>query len=124
MASYYVTFVVTVYGEFFNEPNSSPREMSEGFISRMQSLIKPMCFRLRLEALLELQNPWIDKESVVFRFTGSFMIVNIIILYIDHASSAWPPLPPLFSLTIPKQTNKKKTAGTSHKKFLNENKHM
>jgi len=63
---------------------------------------------MRLEALLELQNPRIDKQSVMFRFAGSFMIVNIIILYIDHASSAWPLLPPLFSLTIPKQTKKQK----------------
>ena len=44
---------------------------------------------MRLEALLELQNPRIDKESVMFGFTGSFY-VNIIIL---HASSpsASPP---------------------------------
>ena len=27
MVSYCVTFVVTVYGEFFGEPNSSPHEM-------------------------------------------------------------------------------------------------
>ena len=33
MVSYHVTFVVTVYGEFFGEPNSSPLEMSGGFIS-------------------------------------------------------------------------------------------
>ena len=33
MVSYYVTFVVTVYGEFFGEPNSSPHEMSGEFIS-------------------------------------------------------------------------------------------
>ena len=33
MVSYYVTFVVTVYGEFFGEPNSSSHEMSGGFIS-------------------------------------------------------------------------------------------
>ena len=32
MGCYYVTFVVTVYGEFFGEPNSSPHEMSGGFI--------------------------------------------------------------------------------------------
>ena len=33
MVSYYVTFVVTVYGEFSGEPNSSasPHEMSGGF---------------------------------------------------------------------------------------------
>ena len=35
MVSYYVTFVVTVYGEFFGEPNSSPHKMSGGF--------KPAC---------------------------------------------------------------------------------
>ena len=33
MGSYYVTFVVTVYGEFFGEPNSSPHKMSGRFIS-------------------------------------------------------------------------------------------
>jgi len=33
MVSYYVTFLVTVYGEFFGKPNSSPHEMSGGFIS-------------------------------------------------------------------------------------------
>ena len=33
MVSYYVIFVVTVYGEFFSEPNSSPHVMSGGFIS-------------------------------------------------------------------------------------------
>ena len=33
MVSYYVTFVVTVYGEFFGEPNySTPHKMSGGFI--------------------------------------------------------------------------------------------
>ena len=42
--------------------------------------------------------------------------------FIDHASSPWPPLLPRLSFTIPKQqykthTQKKKTAGTSHKKF-------
>ena len=31
MVAYYVTFVVTVYGEFFGEPNSSPHKMSGGF---------------------------------------------------------------------------------------------
>ena len=30
MVSYYVTFVVTVYGEIFGEPNS-PHEVSRGF---------------------------------------------------------------------------------------------
>ena len=30
---------------------------------------------MRLEALLELQNPRIDKESVMFGFTGSFMMI-------------------------------------------------
>jgi len=30
MVSYYVTFVVTVYGEFFSEPNSSPHKISGG----------------------------------------------------------------------------------------------
>ena len=29
----YVTFVVTVYGEFFDEPSSSPQELSWGFIN-------------------------------------------------------------------------------------------
>ena len=33
MVSYYVTFVVTVYGEFFSEPNNSRHVMSGGFIS-------------------------------------------------------------------------------------------
>ena len=33
MMSYYVTFVVAVYGEFFSEPNSSLHEISRGFIS-------------------------------------------------------------------------------------------
>jgi len=31
MVSYYVTVVVTVYGVFFGEPNSSAHEMSWGF---------------------------------------------------------------------------------------------
>ena len=30
---------------------------------------------MRLEALLELQNPRIGKESLRFGFTGSFMII-------------------------------------------------
>ena len=33
MVSYYVTFVVTVYREFFSELNISPHVMSGGFIS-------------------------------------------------------------------------------------------
>ena len=33
MVSYYVTFVVTVYEEFFSEPNSSQHIISGGFIS-------------------------------------------------------------------------------------------
>ena len=33
MVSYHVTFVVTVHGEFFGEPNSSPHEMSGGIVS-------------------------------------------------------------------------------------------
>ena len=33
MVSYYVTFVVTVYGEIYGEPNSSQHIMSGGFIS-------------------------------------------------------------------------------------------
>ena len=40
MVSYYVTFVVTVYEDFFGEPNSNPHEMSRGFIT------KPMWFGL------------------------------------------------------------------------------
>ena len=39
----------------------------------------------------------------------------------DHASSPQPPLPTLFSLTIPKQQyqKKKKSIETSYKNFLN-----
>ena len=33
MVSYYVTFVVTVYREFFGELNSSAHKVSGGFIS-------------------------------------------------------------------------------------------
>ena len=33
MVSYYVTFVVTVYKEFFGELNSSAHKVSGGFIS-------------------------------------------------------------------------------------------
>ena len=40
MVSYYVTFVVTVYGEVFGEPNSSPHIMSGGFISLHAKLHK------------------------------------------------------------------------------------
>ena len=40
---------------------------------------------------------------------------------VDHASSPWPPLPPSFSLTIPKGQNftksTKKATETTHKKF-------
>ena len=32
MVSYYVTLVVTVYGEFFSESNSSPHKMSREFL--------------------------------------------------------------------------------------------
>ena len=39
---YYVTFVMTIYGNVFGEPNSSTHEVSGEFIS----LIKPMCFGL------------------------------------------------------------------------------
>ena len=35
-----VTFVVTVYGDFFGEPNSSPHEVSRGFISPKPPQIK------------------------------------------------------------------------------------
>ena len=30
---YYVSFVVTIYGELFGEPNSSPHKVRRGFIS-------------------------------------------------------------------------------------------
>ena len=73
---------------------------------------------MRVEALLELQNPHIDEESVMFGFTGSFYV--IIILYrpcIFHLAS--PPT----SLTIPKQqdnNNNKKTKETRTEKKQQE----
>ena len=57
MLSYYVTFVVTVYGEFFGKPNSSPHEMSRGPVCKAS--LNPCAFDLgfmRLEALLGLLN--------------------------------------------------------------------
>ena len=66
MVSYYVTFVVTVYGEIFGEPNG-PQEVSKGF--------KTLGF-MKLEALLGLLSPCIDKiYGVMFGFTGSFMMI-------------------------------------------------
>ena len=73
MLAYYVTFVVTVYGEFFGEPKSSPYEMSGGFISQHAKPHKTRALDLgfmRLEDLLGLLNPRIDKKSDL-RFTGS-----------------------------------------------------
>ena len=48
---------------------------------------------------------------------------------VDHAASPWPPLPPYFSLTIPKRQNftkrtKKKKQKQVIKSFLKENKCM
>ena len=55
-----LTFVVTVYGEFFEELNSSPHEMSGGVISLQQSLCALDLGFMKLEGLLGLLNPRID----------------------------------------------------------------
>ena len=59
-----MTFVVTVYGEFFGEPDlCNPHKVSgQGHLKdHVQNLMKAMCFALRFyEALLGLLN-LIDK---------------------------------------------------------------
>ena len=48
------------------------------------------------------------------------MILSFVNKEVDHASSPWP-LPPFFSLTIPKlQKRGGKATETSHKKFSEE----
>ena len=91
---------MTVYGKFFNEPKIIAH-------TKWAGICKPACKAslnpcaldfgfMRLEALLELQNPRIDKESVMFGFTGSFMMILSFMwtlsCFIDHASSPWPRL--------------------------------
>ena len=88
-----VTFVVTVYKEFFGEPNSSPHKMSRVF-----SYVKPhkthvlwtwVLWGLRLCS--GFSNPRIDLKCVMFR---SFMIIlSCMWTLSNHASSPWPPPP-------------------------------
>ena len=79
------TFVVTVYREFFGEPNSSPHEVSGE--TPIDKEVWCMDLQFHLEA---------------------FQFMMIYVKKIDLASSPRPPLPPFFSLTIPKQQYKKK----------------
>ena len=71
MVSCYVTFMVTVYREFFGEPKSSPHEMNRGFLSLHAKPHKThdICALdlgfMRLEALLGLLSPHhIDKTKM------------------------------------------------------------
>ena len=81
---------------------------------------------------LKHQNPFIgNKKCEVWIYWKLYDILSCmwtLSYFIDHASSCWPPLAPLFSLTIPNNNTKNKhtktMAGTSHKSFLNENKRM
>ena len=98
MVSYYVTFVVTVYREFFGEPNSSPHKMSRGFITLHAKPHKPMCFGLGFyEAwgFAQTSNPpyrW--RKCGICIYWKFMMIVGCmwtLSYFIDHASSIWPP---------------------------------
>ena len=108
-------------------PNSSPHARNE------RGVYKPACKPLlnlctlnlsymRLEALLELQNPRIDKESLMFGFAGSFMIILSFMRILSYLPPCIFPLasPPMhLSSLLPFPNNKtKKTAGTSHKKVF------
>ena len=93
----------------------------------MQTLIKPMCFELKLEALLELQKPRIDKESLMFGFTGSFMIILSLMRILSYLPPCIFPLafPPTSLLSYHSQTTRQKNSrNKSQKSFLNKNKHM
>ena len=83
--------------------------------------------------------PPVNQSDIVYVMSHSVSAWRILLedqrrkSVIDHASFTWPPLPPLFSLTIPKQQYNKTTTTTtttknsrnkSQKHFLNENKCM
>ena len=72
MVSYFVTFVVTVYREFFCEPNSNLHVMSRGFISLHA---KPHKTHVYWPGGYEALGFARASTPPLFGFTGSFMMV-------------------------------------------------
>ena len=128
MMTYYVTFAVTVYGEFFSKPNSSLHVMSGRFISLHA---KPHKTHVHLIWVLWGSRLRSSFYTPLFGFTGCFMMVLsciyvIIILYRPciFPSTSPPTSSLLLFLNNNTKNNQKNSRNKPQKSFLDENKRM